>query len=174
AEGRGPIEPPADAGFWGAERERRHREGRGVRWRPDRMRERFDVLRQRAFEDMPRRYVLLAADLILYGRVPGAIGIDAYIDQERRRRAERTSVGFRVGIEGEPWRNRVKLRAGSYVEPGRNSGVRPRTHFTAGFDIRLFRWAPFGPDSPWDFRLGPSLDVARDYLDLGLGLGFWH
>ncbi len=170
----GALEPPQDSGFWVEESARRAGEARGLEWRIDHMRRQIDLARRREFEALPRRYVLLSTDVIAYGRVPDAIGIDAFIDQERRRRAETASFGFRLGIEAEPWSNRLKLRSGTYVEPGRNVGVDPRPHFTFGWDVRLFRWEAFGPSNPWDFRLGSSMDVARDYFDLGLGLGFWH
>ncbi len=170
----GELSPPRDHDFWVEERARRAGEARGVAWRIDYTRRKLDLARRREVDSLPRRYVLFTSEVIVYGRVPDAIGIDALIDQERRRRAETASFGFRAGIEGEPWSNRLKLRAGTYVEPGRNVGVDPRAHFTAGFDLRLFRWEALGPADPWDFELGSNLDVARDYFDIGLGIGFWH
>ncbi len=79
-----------------------------------------------------------------------------------------------LGVEGEPWPRRLKLRAGAYVEPGRNAGVSARMHFTAGFDVRLFVLEFTGPVNPWDIRVGATMDLARDYSDLGLSLGFWY
>jgi hypothetical protein len=170
----GQLAAPQDPTFWVEERVRRDGEARGLAWRIAHTRRGLDLARRRELEALPRRYVLLSSDIIVYGRVPNAIGIDAYIDQERRRRAETASFGFRVGIEGEPWTNRLKLRSGMYVEPGRNVGVDPRPHFTFGWDLRLFRLEPFGPASPWDIKLGSNMDVARDYFDIGLGIGLWH
>lgn len=170
----GELGPPRDPAFWAAEAERRAAERERLPRRVEHMRRRLDLARRRELDALPRHYLLLSTEVIVYGRVPEAVGIDAFLDQERRRRAEEASFGFRFGLEGEPWSNRLKLRGGTYVEPGRNAGVGPRPHFTVGWELRLFRWEALGPESPWDFRLGSSLDVARDYLDFGAGIGFWH
>jgi hypothetical protein len=170
----GDLPRPRDVEFWA--REARYREGERYMMpqRIDMVKDRLDLERRREFEARSRRYALITADIILYGRVPNAIGVDAFLDQERRRRGEYASVGYRLGIEGEPWANRLKLRTGVYVEPGRNHGVGPRPHYTFGWDVRLFRVEPFGPAEPWDFRVGSNLDVAHNYFDIGFGVGFWH
>jgi hypothetical protein len=170
----GGLPEPHDPEFWAREARFRRGERYMMPQRIAMVRERLDLERRRRLEALPRRYALISADVILYGRVPNAIGVDAFLDQARRRRGEHASVGYRLGIEGEPWTNRMKLRTGLYVEPGRNHDVNPRAHYTFGWDVRLFRVEPFGPDEPWDFRIGSNLDVARDYFDIGVGIGFWH
>ncbi|MEO0326375.1 MAG: hypothetical protein AAF447_25735 [Myxococcota bacterium] len=116
----------------------------------------------------PRRYGLVSGEIFLQGAVANAVGIDAFLRQESRARGRRTSVGFRLGVEGEPWDDRLQLRAGTYLEPARYAGERPRIHGTAGFDVRLFRLWRF------DLRAGFTIDGARDYLNWGVGIGVWH
>ncbi len=133
----------------------------------------IDAARFEAYEALPRRYLLVSADLAITGAVDNAIGVDAFLDRQARPRGVDPTVAFHLGVEGEPWRNRLKLRAGFYTEPPRNQRADLRMHSTGGFDLRLFRWALFEHD-PWDFRLTFTYDVAPQYLDLGLGVGFWH
>ncbi len=170
----GALAQPSDPDYLHDERARRAIEASDFVDRVERTEDRLELERQQALDALPRRTLLLAFDLVIYGRVENAIGLDAFFDQERRPRGASASVGYRLGVEGEPWPNRMKLRGGSYLEPSRNAGVAHRAHFTFGTDVRLFRWAPFGPADPWDFRVGSNFDVARDYFDIGFGVGFWH
>jgi hypothetical protein len=165
---------PSDADFWAEEKIRREEERRSRDSRIERERQRIKHQRWIDYEILPRRYFLISADLVVIGAVKRSVGIDGFLDQELRLHVERPSFLPRLGVEGEPWKRRLKLRAGTYVEPGRNVGVAPRVHFTAGFDVRLFVLVFTGPVNPWDFRLGATMDVTRDYSDLGLSLGFWY
>ena len=116
----------------------------------------------------PRRYGLVSGEVFVQGAVANAVGIDAFLRQEARARGRRASVGFRLGVEGVPWDDRLQLRAGTYLEPARYAGEAPRMHGTAGFDVRLFRVWRF------DLRAGFTIDGARDYLNWGFGFGVWH
>jgi hypothetical protein len=49
-----------------------------------------------------------------------------------------------------------------------------RPHGTVGFDVRLFRWDAWGLFNPFDLTIGMTGDFAPRYVDLGLGVGFWH
>jgi hypothetical protein len=165
---------PSDADFWEEERIRREEERNTRAARIERERKRIKHQRWIDYEMLPRRYFLISADLVVIGGVKRAVGIDGFLDQELRLHGERPSFLPRIGVEGEPWERRLKLRSGAYVEPGRNVGVAPRVHFTAGFDVRLFALDFTGPVNPWDFRVGATMDVARDYSDLGVSIGFWY
>jgi hypothetical protein len=165
---------PSDPEFWLEEKIRREEERNTRDARIDREKKRIAHQRWLDYEVLPRRYFLVSADLVVIGGVKRAVGIDGFLDQELRLHGERPSFLPRLGIEGEPWKRRLKLRAGGYVEPGRNVGVAPRVHFTAGFDVRLFALEFMGPVDPWDFRIGATMDVTRDYSDLGVSLGFWY
>ena len=142
-----------------------------------RIEEERDALRARMraeYEALPRFYWLATADVLVLGPAPNAIGVDAFLDQERRPSGRYPSVAARVGTEVEPWLNRLKLRLGSYLEPARNSGVNPRVHGTAGLDVRLFTWDLFGAMEPFSVRLGGMVDVAVRYFNWGVGIGLWH
>lgn len=159
-----------DPGFWEAERARRQAEDEAF---DDEVERREDAL-DAAYEARPRQYLLLSAELLLIGPTPRGVGFDGFLEQVRRRSGEAVSFGVRVGGEAEPWHNVLKIRAGSYLEPSRQTGSTLRLHGTAGFDVRLFRWDLFGLLAPFDLRAGATIDVAERYLDWGIGVGFWH
>ncbi len=128
----------------------------------------IDELWDELYEALPRRHLLISVDLMLHGPVSNAIGIDAFLDQTRRRRGDKWSTTFRLGLEGEPWAHRLKLRVGTYVEQARYEGVSARVHGTAGFDLRLFEL--FGQS----WRATFVVDGARDYVSWGVSVGVWH
>jgi hypothetical protein len=69
------------------------------------------------------------------------------------------------------------LRAGSYGEPTRFSGLgaKPRLHGTFGFDLKLFPWTVFGLfDEDTEWRVSAAMDGARSYFSWGLSIGIWH
>jgi len=115
-----------------------------------------------------RRYLLLSGSLLLIGRTRDGVGLDAFLEQERRPRGQSISFGVRLGAEAEVVPDRLKLRAGFYVEPARQRDVSPRPHVTAGVDLRLF--TVFG----YTLRGTVTIDGAPRYADFGLGLGIWH
>ncbi|NOY93508.1 MAG: hypothetical protein GXP55_20175 [Deltaproteobacteria bacterium] len=115
-----------------------------------------------------RRYLLLSGSLLLIGRTRNGVGLDAFLEQERRPRGRRISFGVRLGAEAEVVPDWLKLRAGFYVEPARQLDVSPRPHVTAGMDLRLF--SVFG----YTLRGTVTIDGAPRYADFGLGLGIWH
>lgn len=165
---------PADASFWEEEQLIRAEERANREARVNEERARIKHQRWIDYEMLPRRYLLVSADLVVIGGVSNSVGIDGFLDQELRLHRGTPSFIPRVGVEGEPWRNRLKLRAGFYLEPGRNVGVSPRPHFTAGFDLNVLTLGLGGPVNPYAIRVGGKMDVARDYSELGLTVGFWH
>lgn len=134
----------------------------------DRHEDTLYALMEEVYESRPRRYVLVSVDVLVQGPTPDGVGVDAFLLQERRERGTRWHGGFRLGVEGEPLHDRLKVRAGTYLEPGRYVGVRPRLHGTFGFDVRLFE--VFG----LDLKAGFTIDGARHYVNWGLGVGVWH
>jgi hypothetical protein len=115
-----------------------------------------------------RRYLLLSGSLLLTGTTRDGVGLDAFLEQERRPRGQNVTFGVRVGAEAEVVPDWLKLRAGFYVEPARQRGVSPRPHVTGGMDLRLFTL--FG----YTLRATVTLDGAPRYADFGVGLGIWH
>lgn len=115
----------------------------------------------------PRRYVLLSADVIAWGATKRGHGLDAFLNQTPERSGRKISYGARVGVESEIWPDRMKVRAGSYLEPSRFKGSLYRAHGTAGFDVRLFDlWR-------WSIRGTATVDLAPRYFNWGIAFGLW-
>lgn len=128
------------------------------------------------YVDPPRqRYGFVTMDLVIQGRVDNGIGLDGFLTQTVRPWGRRITASPRLGIEGEPWLNRMKLRGGAYLEARRPELANPRVHFTSGFDLRLFDTDVFGLFSkPFGVQISFASDVSARYFNFGLGVGFWH
>ncbi len=73
----------------------------------------------------------------------------------------------RLGVEHETWRDRLRLRGGSYWEASPFEGQPGRPHLTGGFELFLFHnWR--------DFSASFSFDLAPRYRNLGLSFGLWR
>lgn len=135
----------------------------------------WDMLRKQYRWGWPRRYYLLTADLWFNGRVDNAVGVESLLFQTVQRSGEKITVSPRVGFETEVVPTRMKLRAGTYLEPTRFAQSTLRVHGTLGVDISLFKWNVFGlwPD---DFRwqISAALDVTRKYTSFSVGIGGWY
>ena len=66
------------------------------------------------------------------------MSLQGFLDQRVETVGKAITVTPRLGIEGEPLRDRLTLRVGTYVEPSRYEEGTPRQHFTFGGDVRLF------------------------------------
>jgi hypothetical protein len=114
----------------------------------------------------------LAADLIVSGSSPNAYGLEAFGQHELQRSGRNTSVGVRGGAEYEWLPGRLRVRGGSYWEPGRFVGVSGRLHVTFGLEVRVFEFWFWG--SQRRGRLSLTSDLADHYRNGGLSIGFWH
>jgi len=135
--------------------------------------------RRAAYVSRARRYLLVSASLTLTGPSPNALGVEAFLIQREIHSGRRVDFTPALGVETEVWANVLRLRAGSYLEPTRFSDspgrdVEPRAHGTAGFDLRLFGWDVFGLFSPFEVKMGSTIDVAPHWLSFSVGLGIWH
>lgn len=85
------------------------------------------------------------------------------------------TVSPRLGFETEVWPTRVKLRAGTYIEPTRFAESTLRVHGTFGFDVSVLKWNVFGlwPDD-YRWQVSFSLDFARAYGAFSFGIGGWY
>jgi hypothetical protein len=138
--------------------------------------------------------------MLVTGPTPEAVGFESMLSRTVDRAGESSTVGARLGVEAEPWPNRLQLRAGSYIEPTRFKDVardenapgcsaalladprcvvgmqpRPRLHGTFGFELRLFEWDIFGiaaEGTSW--RVSAAGDYARDYYGYSIAVGVWH
>jgi len=118
------------------------------------------------------RALLLAADVVITGRVADGAGLDAWAQHQLQPSGRRTSFSVRAGAEYEWLPGRLRVRGGSYWEPGRFRDVDGRIHGTLGLEVSLFEF----PVWRWRYRLRVSLtgDVARNYGNAGISVGFWH
>jgi hypothetical protein len=123
---------------------------------------------------LSRRYVLVTGEVVVTGATRDGIGLEGYLWGRPDPAGRNVTTSVRLGVELEPWFERLKLRAGGYFEPSRFAGVAGRMHATAGIDVRLGAWDLFGlaPDTSW--RVSLVADVARRYFDWGVGIGVWH
>jgi len=159
-----------DPEFWGREQTKREEEEELL----DAQIEEAEAARDREVRELSRLYLLISADLLITGPTDDGVGVEGFLAQERVESGRGTRLGARLGVEGEPWGNRLKLRAGTYLEPSRFSSAGYRLHATGGFDLRLFTWNLFGLFDDFDVRAGVTVDWAPRYFDWGVGVGFWH
>jgi len=132
------------------------------------------VLRE-LYVNLPRRYLLLSAQLHLRGAVSQAVGVESFLQGRVNRSGQQVTASPRIGIESEVLPNLLRLRAGTYYEPTRFRTSDGRLHGTLGFDVRLFRWDVFGIKADWyEWRAGGVIDLAARYLGWGLTVGGWY
>lgn len=132
-------------------------------------------VRRARYLNWPREHVLLLASVLMTGASTEAVALEGFIDQRREIVGSRVTVSPRFAVEGEPIANRLKSRAGIYVEPSRFRDGTARQHLTLGVDVRLFHWDVFGilgEEHQW--RASAFLDVAERYQNFGIGVGTWH
>ncbi len=132
---------------------------------------------RRRYAELPRFHVLLTSAMLLTGRVEDAVGIEGFLDRKLMRSGQQLSLSPRLATEIEPIPHWLQVRAGFYFEPTRFSANEDggRSHGTLGLDLKVLPWDVFGtfPPGNW-FRVGGSLDVARDYVSWGVAIGVWH
>ncbi len=137
-------------------------------------RERLHRVRKARYANWPRERILLLASVLLTGPSANAVSVEGFLDQRIETVGRALSATPRFGLEGEPLRDRLLVRVGTYVEPSRYDGGSPRQHFTFGGDVRLFAFDFWGlfPNARW--KLSTVLDIAPRYTNGGLGLSLWH
>lgn len=121
-----------------------------------------------------REYVKLAVGLLFTGPTSDGVSLESYVAGRDESSGNDISVTPRVGVEFEPWPNRMITRLGTYLEPPRFEGERTEVHATAGMDLYLFTWDVFGLMSPRMWTVRSAVDWAPDYFDWGLSFGVWH
>lgn len=120
------------------------------------------------YQKRQRWYLLVSSELSLI-EGGGSVGLS-----DRAARG-RPIVSPRLGVESEVLPHYLRLRAGSYYEPGRAAGASSRLHGTGGLDVKLFRFGLFGLLEPFDYwQLSLAVDAARSYLNTSFSLGFWY
>ncbi len=166
----------------GALRERRRRELDGTERAIRRIEDaRMDAEEKRLhteydarYANWPRPKLLVVADAVITAPVDKAVAVSSFIDQKSESYGRSWTVSPRLGLEGEPFPDRFRLRFGSYLEPSLFDGGSARQHFTFGGDLKLFTWDVFGILSPTTFQVSFATDLAPRYSNWGLSLGVWR
>jgi hypothetical protein len=117
------------------------------------------------------RSLMVEGDVMLVGAVPDGVSMDGFLAQEQQRSGDQVSMQVRGGALYEVVPGRLRLRGGSYWEPGRVSDRRGRVHGTAGLEWRFFSFHFFG--DPYRLQLAMGGDFASRYVNFGLSIGFW-
>ncbi len=115
--------------------------------------------------------VTVVSDLVVTGTSKDGNGIEGFGVQELQRAGRHVSVSLRAGAEVECLPGRLRVRAGTYWEPGRFDDVGGRLHGTLGFDVRALEFHLWGLRRG---RIGATADVAARYRNVGVSVGFWH
>ncbi len=126
------------------------------------------------YANWPREKILLLASVLLTGPSATAVSVEDFLEQRAEGVGQKVTATPRFGMEGEPLRDRMVLRIGTYVEPSRYEDGTPRQHFTFGGDVRLFPLDFWGllPEANWKISL--VMDLAPRYTNYGIGIGNWH
>jgi len=121
-----------------------------------------------------RREMLILLGVLVTGDAPNAVGISDFLSQRMIPSGQSIVVSPRLAFETEAIRNWLMVRGGTYLEPARYSDAFSREHFTAGIDVRLFKFNPWGifGDDPWRIRL--AADLSARYFNYGISLGKYH
>lgn len=117
------------------------------------------------------RSVTVAADIVVTGSSTDGHGLEAFGMQQLQRTGRHITFSPRLGAEAELLPGRLRVRGGTYWEPGRFDDVAGRVHATFGFEVRALEFKLWGLRRG---KLGAIVDVARRYRNLGLSIGFWH
>ena len=118
------------------------------------------------------RAVVLAADVAVIGPVTDGISVAGFAAQMQQPSGTTTSASARLGAEAELLPGRLRVRLGSYWEPGRIEGRDGRLHGTTGAELRLFGFS--FREKERRVRLALAADIAQRYQNIALSIGFWH
>lgn len=121
-----------------------------------------------------RGEIMLLTTVLVTGNTLNGVGVADMLAQEKVASGESIAISPRVALETELYPKWITARVGTYLEPARVAGTDSRGHATVGFDVRLFKFNPFGlfGDTPWRIRLAG--DLAPRYVNYGIAIGRYH
>jgi hypothetical protein len=122
------------------------------------------------------RSLTIATDVVITGASPDAFGLEKFADQKLQRSGRDIVYSIRGGAEYEWLPGRLRVRLGSYWEPGRfldggGGEVAGRIHGTFGVEVRALQFDLWGPRRG---RISLTGDLASRYTNIGASIGFWH
>jgi hypothetical protein len=117
------------------------------------------------------RSLTVALDVLFTGAVGDGHGLQRYAAGELQQSGRSLSVSVRGGVEAEVIPGWLRLRGGSYWEPGRLEDRGGRVHGTFGVETRVLELCVFG--TPYRLRIAFTGDLAESYGNGGLSVGFW-
>lgn len=122
---------------------------------------------------LDRHPLLLAADLELSSAVHNGVEPQAWMAGVNRTSGAHATASPRFGAEIEAVPDALRLRAGTYRDPGRASDAELRWHVTGGVELKLFHIRLRGERIPLAIRNG--FDLSQRYAQVQLlGLTFWR
>ena len=136
--------------------------------------EALELTRAHELRRLSRRYVMISGEVVVTGPTSDGVGLEGFLRAQRDISGQDVTASVRLGVEFEPWVERLKLRFGSYYEPSRFVDGHGRMHATAGFDLHVVDWDVFGIVDKTAWRITMVADIANRYFDWGIGLGVWH
>jgi hypothetical protein len=110
--------------------------------------------------------------VIVIGPSVNAFGLESFGNQRLQRSGRHTNISVRGGLEYEWLPGRLRVRGGSYWEPGRFVGVSGRMHVTFGIELRILQFWLWS--KPRRGRISLTSDLAERYRNGSLSIGFWH
>jgi hypothetical protein len=136
--------------------------------------QRLRAIRKARDGNWPRERITILGSLLVTGQSANAISLEGFAGQKLDTVGQSISLSPRIGLESEPIPNWLNVQVGSYVEPSRFADGTPRQHFTAGADIKLFPFSPWGIFGDRVWRISIAADLAPRYQNYGIGFGAWH
>jgi len=119
------------------------------------------------------RALVLAADIVVTGAVDNGYGLERYILAKELQPSGRTvNFSYRLGADYEWKPGWLRIRGGTYWEPGRFEEVGGRLHATVGLDVRI--WSFCFWSERYRARLSLTGDVAEHYGNGAVSIGLWH
>ena len=121
--------------------------------------------------------LLWAVDVVLTGTTQRGAGLEAFGLHQLQPSGRKHAVSVRGGVDYEWVPGRLRVRGGSYYEPGRfrdpeGNDIGGRLHLTFGADLRVWQFGFW--DDLYRVRLSLASDVAQSFGNGGLSIGFWH
>jgi hypothetical protein len=118
------------------------------------------------------RDLTVAVDLSFMGAVSNGYGLEAFAAKQLQQSGRNITLTPRLGIESNVIKGWLRLRVGTYDESSRFPQTSARIHGTGGGEVRLFAFHLLGQERR--VSLSFAADVADQYQNVGLSLGFWN